>query len=99
MEFLVEILLELYMELMFFIIPEDKRRTRHRVLAIVVACVCTFGLMALGLWGIYLIAEQDNLLGIIPIVIAAVFSMVQIGFGIYVQNKTRKKSSETEKVE
>jgi hypothetical protein len=90
MDILIEILLELYMELMFLIIPEDKRNKRYRRIAIIVAIVCTFGLMAMWIWGGYLIVERDNALGVIPIVIATILSAVQIGFGIYLRNKKKK---------
>ena len=90
MDILIEILLELYMELMILIIPEDKRNKKYRLIALIVAIVCTFGLMALGIWGVYLVVERDSLLGIIPIAIAGVLSAVQIGFGIYLCNKKKK---------
>ena len=82
MDILIEILLEIYMELMFLIIPEGKRKTKHRIIATVVAIVCTFGLMALFFWGVYLVGEREHALGFIPMGIAVILSVMQILFGI-----------------
>lgn len=92
MDILIEVLLEVYMELMFLIIPESKRKRKHRVIAVIIAIVCTFGLMALAGWGVYLVAEHNNRLGIIPIVIAVILSCMQIGLGIYLRSKSNKKN-------
>ncbi len=92
MDLLIEILLEVYMELMFLIIPEDKRRKKHRVVMTLIAIVLTFGLMALGLWGIYLLAEEKNGWGCLPLGIAIALSAVQIIAGILLYNKRTKKA-------
>ena len=91
MDILIEILLEVYMELMFLIVPEDKRRKKHRIIAMVVAIVMTFGLMALAFWGVCLIAEQKKL-GLIPLIIAIVLSLAQIVSGILLYNYRQKRN-------
>lgn len=82
MELLIEILLEVYMELMFLIVPEDKRRKKHRIITVIIAIVITFGLIALGVWGVYLIADKKNLWGILPLAVAILLSIAQITAGI-----------------
>ena len=82
MELLIEILLEVYMELMFLIVPEDKRRKKHRIITVIIAIVITFGLIALGVWGVYLIADKKNLWGILPLTVAILLSIAQITAGI-----------------
>lgn len=82
MELLIEILLEVYMELMFLIVPEDKRRKKHRIITAIIAIVITFGLIALGVWGVYLIADEKNLWGILPLAVAILLSIAQITAGI-----------------
>ena len=82
MELLIEILLEVYMELMFLIVPEDKRRKKHRIITAIIAIVITFGLIALGVWGVYLIADKKNLWGILSLAVAILLSIAQITAGI-----------------
>ena len=82
MELLIEILLEVYMELMFLIVPEDKRRKKHRIITVIIAIVITFGFIALGVWGVYLIADKKNLWGILPLAVAILLSIAQITAGI-----------------
>ena len=91
MDILIEILLDVYMELMFLIVPEDKRRKKHRIIAMVVAIVMTFGLMALAFWGVCLIAEK-NMLGLIPLIVAIVLSLAQIVSGILLYNYRQKQN-------
>ena len=91
MDFLIEILLEVYMELMFLIIPEGRRRKKHRIIMVLIASVLTFGLMALGLWGIYMLTEEKNAWGCLPLGIAIVLSAAQIIVGILLYNRRTKK--------
>ena len=91
MDILIEILLDVYMELMFLIVPEDKRRKKHRIIAMVVAIIMTFGLMALAFWGVYLIAEK-NMRGLIPLIVAIVLSLAQIVSGILLYNYRQKQN-------
>lgn len=96
MDILLEILVEIYMELMMLIVPEEKRGKKHYRIATAVAIVCTFGLFALALWGIALIVEKDNALGVLPLSIAVILSIAQIVFGIILFIKRNKKEVENQ---
>ncbi len=87
MDILIEILLEVYMELMLLIIPEKRITKKHIVIAKVIAICVLIGLFALVIWGISLIIDKNNLLGIIPIAIAAIISVAQIALGIIFYNR------------
>lgn len=82
MDLLIEILLDVYMELMLLVIPEERVSRKHKIIAKVIAISILFGVLALIVWGIVLIVDNGNLLGVIPITVAAVISVVQIVFGI-----------------
>ena len=90
MELLFEILIEIYMELMMLIIPEEKRGKRHYRIATIIAIVCTLGVMALGVLGIVLIVDKQNLLGILPLTVAILLSVMQIVLGIILFIKRNK---------
>ena len=90
MELLFEILIEIYMEMMMLIIPEEKRGKRHYRIATIIAIVCTLGVMALGVWGIVLIVDKQNLLGILPLTVAILLSVMQIVLGIILFIKRNK---------
>ena len=62
MEILLEILLDVYGELMLLIVPEKGMRKKYIILSKIFAILVLMGGIALVLWGIYLIADQDNLL-------------------------------------
>ena len=87
MELLAEILFEVYAELMFLIIPEKKMSKKYVMLAKVIAILVFIGVIALALWGIVLISEYNDLIGIIPISIAVVISLAQIIAGIVLFKK------------
>lgn len=89
MEFFAEFLLEIYMELMFFIVPKAKKgNKKYKVIATLIAIAVLLGVAALALWGAILISKYKNPLGIIPIAVAAVISLSQIlaGFVLYDKN-------------
>lgn len=90
MELLVEILIEIYMELMFLIVPQDKRRKKHYFAAAIIAIVLTLGIMAIGVWGIVWIVDQGNAWGWLPLSIAILLSAAQITFGILLYNRRNK---------
>ena len=87
MDILIEIFLEVYMELMMLIVPEKNITKKHQTIAKIIAIVVLFGVMALAVWGIVLIWEQGNLLGIAPLGFAIAFSLFQIIFGIVFYKK------------
>ncbi len=91
MEIVFEILLEVYMELMLLIVPEEKRRKKHYVFATVLAVLLTIGLLALGFYGVWLIAVRDSVWGVLPLCVVVVLSALQIGFGIKLYGKRNSK--------
>ncbi len=82
MDILIEVLLDIYMECMFLIIPEEKRTKKHYIWAKVIAILCSLGVLALACWGIVWIWESKNPWGWIPLSTAILFSVVQITLGI-----------------
>lgn len=87
MDIVVEILLEIYMELMFLIVPEKGRSKKYIRIAKIIAVCVVFGIFALVIWGGVLIADYNNLWGIVPIMIAAALSLIQIVAGIILYKK------------
>ena len=88
MELLYEIIFEIYLELMMYIVPEEKATSRkYRTIAILVATVVLLGTLSLFVWGCVLISDYNNILGIIPIIIAIVISIVQIIAGFILHDK------------
>ena len=87
MELLAEILFEVYAELMFLIIPEKKMDKKYVLVSKIVA-VCVFvGVIALAVWGVVLIADYGNLVGVVPIAVAVTVSLAQIIAGIVLYKK------------
>ena len=92
MELFLEIVFEIYVELMMYIVPEEKASSKkYRTIAILVATVILLGVFALFIWGCVLISDYNNKLGIIPIVIAIVISIIQIIAGFILHDKKSKK--------
>ena len=87
MELLAEILFEVYSELMFLIIPEKRMNKKYVILTKIIAVLVFIGVIALVLWGAILIADYNNLIGIVPISIAVVISLAQIIAGIVLFKK------------
>ncbi len=83
MELLMEILFEIYLELMMLVVPEEKAATKkYRVLSVLVATVVLLSVLALLIWGWILLFEQQNLLGILPLAAGAILSVAQIVAGV-----------------
>lgn len=82
MDFLFEILFEIYGELMLLVVPEKGRSKRYRVLAKIIAVLMLLGVVALAFWGIFLIVDRQNLAGIAPLTVAVLISLAQIVAGI-----------------
>ncbi len=92
MELLYEILFEVYLELMFIVVPEEEAASkRYRYIAICVATVVLAGVLALFVWGGVLIVEQHDGRGWIPIVIASAISVAQIVAGFVLYDRKAKK--------
>lgn len=83
MEIIFEILFEMFLELMMFIVPEENRGSKkHRAIAITVSFTVLFSVFALVIWGCILISDYNNKLGAIPITVAVVISILWITLGI-----------------
>ena len=92
MELLFESLFEVYIELMMFIVPEEKATSKkYRAIAIFIALVIVFGVLALFIWGFVLLIDYRNKLGIVPIAIAIVISIIQIVAGFILHDKKSDK--------
>ncbi|MBQ8748816.1 MAG: hypothetical protein IJZ14_03325 [Oscillospiraceae bacterium] len=87
MDIVIEILLEIYMELMFLVVPEKNASKKHIWLARIMAITVVLGIFALVIWGAVLIVDHNNLWGILPIAIAVVVSLAQIIAGIILFKK------------
>lgn len=86
MEIVFEILIEIYMELMMLVVPEENRtKKRYRVLAIIIALIGIAATIASLVYGLHLVIDKDDLLGIIPIAIASLLSLAQITAGIVIR--------------
>ncbi len=90
MDFVIEILLEMYMELMLLAIPEEKRGKKHYIFATIIAVILTLGVMALAIWGVSLLVENRNTWGWLPLCIAIIASILQITLGIILSIKKHK---------
>lgn len=84
----LEIFLEIYLEMMFLIVPEKNISKKHQIIAKIVAVCIMLGLIVLAVWGVILIVDYNNLLGIIPISAAVIVSLIQIiaGWMLYKKN-------------
>lgn len=88
MDILFEILFEIYLELMMFIVPERKSSSKlYRAITFIVAFAVLSGVIALFIWGIALIADHNNKLGYIPISVAVIISVIQIIAGFVLHNR------------
>lgn len=87
MDFLMELLFEVYLDLMMLIVPEKNISKKHKNIAKVIAILVLFGVLALAFWGIVLIVDYNNLLGIIPLAVAIIISLAQIILSIILYNK------------
>ena len=91
MELVLEILFEVYLELMMLIVPEEEAASKkYRYISMAIAGAVLVGVLALLIWGCVLIADHDNMLGVIPIGIASVISIVQITAGVILYTKNSK---------
>lgn len=87
MDMVIEILLEIYMELMLLVIPEKNVSKKYIRIAKIVAILVIVGIFALAIWGGVLVADYNNLWGIAPISVAVILSLAQIIAGIILFKK------------
>lgn len=91
MEFLMEIVFEVYLEMMMLIVPEKEVSTkRYRVVALLIAVAVLCIVFALAFWGLVLLIDESDMKGLIPLVAAVLISAFQIGFGVYFFFKKNK---------
>lgn len=82
MDIVIEIILEIYLELMTLIIPKDKTTSKkYRILAILFAVIVLICVVVLFFGGLFLL-DDNNYLGIVPIVFSIIISLIQIIAGI-----------------
>ena len=87
MELLTEILFEVYGELMFIIVPNKRMNKKYVLITKIISILVFIGVIALILWGTILISNYNNLIGILPISIAIIISLIQIIAGIILLKK------------
>lgn len=87
MDLLIEIFLEVYMELMLLLVPEKNITKKHKLIATLLALLVLCGVVALVIWGLVLIIDKGNLLGVIPLSFAILISLAQIIAGILLYKK------------
>ena len=87
MDVVIEILLEIYMELMLLVVPEKNAGKKQIWIAKIAAIAVVFGIFVLVIWGAVLILDHNNLWGILPITVAVALSLAQIIAGIVLYKK------------
>ena len=87
MDIVIEILLEIYMELMFLVIPEKNASKKHILIAKIAAVLAVLGIFALAIWGAVLMIDHGDLRGLIPIAVALILSLAQIIAGVVLFKK------------
>ena len=93
MDILVEILLDVYGELMLLVIPGKSRSRKYALIARGIAVLVLLGVFALVLWGVWLL-DGGHMAGIAPITVAAAISVAQITAGIVLTVKRHRRSKE-----
>ena len=94
MDFLIEIageiVIEVYLELMMLIVPEEKQGKKFHVIAKIIAITIMIGIIAMIVGGIILIENQKIPGGVALISTAGAISLTQIILGIvfYKRNHT-----------
>ena len=76
---------------MFLIVPEEKRKRKHRIIVGILAIVELIGLFALLIWGCYLIEDKKTPWGWLPLIGVIVLSIAQIVTGIILYFKRNKR--------
>jgi len=87
LDIIVEIVLDVYLELMLLIVPEKNVSKKQRVVAKLLAVLSMAVWVALAFFGAVLLVDYDNVWGYALLGIAAVFSIVQIILGIVLYKK------------
>ena len=83
----MDFIFAIYVELMMLVVPEEKAKSkRYRVIIAFIAMAVCLGIIALFVWGGVLL-ERNNKLGVIPIIVAVILSLVQIIAGMILHGK------------
>ena len=82
MDIVIEILLEIYMELMLLIVPEKRVTKGVKKLAKILAVLMLLVVFGLIIWGAILLFDYQNPWGWFPLIAAIVISVAQIVAGI-----------------
>lgn len=90
MEFIFELLLDCYMELMTAVLPGEKEfKGWRKFFAVSIVFLFILGNLALVIWGIAMI-EDGSLAGLIPIAFAVVLSLTHIILGLILRDRRTK---------
>ena len=87
MDIVIEVLLEIYVELMMLIVPEKNVSKKHKLIAKIIAVLVVIGIFVLVIWGASLIIDHNNLWGIAPISAGVIISLIQVIVGIILYKK------------
>lgn len=88
MDMILEFIFELYLELMMLVVPEEKTTPRRsRILAGVMAAAALMAVLALALWGVFLLLDRGSMWGILPLAAAGILSLVQIALGLVLTSR------------
>lgn len=87
MDIVIEIVLEVYMELMGLIVPEKNATKGMKVLAVIIAIIGAVGLPILFFVGLNMFIEQTSPWGLLLMIFAAILILAQIIAGIVLYKK------------
>jgi hypothetical protein len=84
MDFLIQILFEVFVEAMFAIVPDGHRSKAVRVIAYIIALAVLIGVIALFIWGIVLL-EDGNKWGVLPITASVLLCLAWFAAGLIIR--------------
>ena len=91
LEILIDVVFDVYDELLQRMIPNPKRNdTLCMILAYVISFVVVLGIIALFVWGIALVVRK-NMLGFLPLGIAVILLVLQIVMGVRLRRAKKNK--------
>lgn len=82
MDFLIELVLEFYLKLMFMVVPTENVTKKRKILASVIAIIMAIGLPALFFLGFKLSLDQDKPWGTMLMIFSGVLIVSQIIAGV-----------------
>jgi hypothetical protein len=89
MEFVMEILMEVYLELMMLIVPDMGNTKRKKIIAGILAIVSALGCIALFLVGTGFAMDGNDGWGMFFILLSISISAIQILYGIIVWSRRK----------